>query len=187
MLDSSMLQQLGAEHEFAFLKMMMDYQRASDKSLQFISPESGDADGEWTSLRFRQLVKEVELAKCDWRPKAGKISLTRYVWPAAEGVIQAQALLRFPLDDVSELDGGNLVVSVPPSLRRHGFGGYCMALLLFEAVRAGLRRALVTCPAQDIAARRMCEKNRGQFLDQVTSTHPSRAGLQIARYWISFT
>jgi predicted acetyltransferase len=87
------------------------------------------------------------------------------------------------LDENSELDGGNLEVAVPPSCRREGNGAYALSLLLFEAVRAGLSRALCTCPAADQAARRMIERNRGKLLDEVKS--PGRP-LAIARYWISF-
>jgi predicted acetyltransferase len=58
--------------------------------------------------------------------------------------------------------------------------------MLFEAVRAGLRRALVTCPAEDPIARKVIEMNRGEWLDVVPSIDPSSAGVQMARYWINF-
>lgn len=186
-----MLSEIELKHEGPFLAMIEDYRKSDPDSLQFLfsadSKNSESKNLDWTQVRFRQFLKEAESAKLDWRPKAGKVSITRYLWLGEDGSIQANALLRFPLDGKSEIDGGNLFVSVPPSRRGKGFGSYCLALLLFEAVRAGLRRVLVTCPAVDESAKRMIEKNRGVFLDEVDSTHHLRSGTKIARFWISFS
>ncbi len=146
-----------------------------------------------TSARFRKFVKESEKQRLDWRPGPNKTSITRYLMFDAQSEtsgesnsdIRALALLRFPLDSVSELDGGNIICEVPSTMRNKGLGSMCLALMLFEAVRAGLRRVLVTCSASDGAARRVIEKNRGQLQDVVNSTDAH--GGEVARYWIRFT
>jgi predicted acetyltransferase len=182
-----MLQEIALEHDSTFLRMIEDYAKGDPGSLMFLFEGEEAVAATWNQLKFRKFTKESEKLKQDWRPKAGKTSVTRYLWLAEDGTIRAHGLLRFPLDAKTEIDGGNLVFSVPPSLRGKGFGSYCLALMLFEAVRAGLRRVLVTCPAGDLAARRVVEKNRGVFQDEVGSTHAARKGARVARYWISFS
>ena len=122
----------------------------------------------------------------DWRPKAGQISTSRYVLVDDRNELLAIGLMRFPLNQMTETDGGNLSCYVPPALRNRGFGSYCLALLLFEAVRSGLRRALVTCQHSDPIAAKIIIKNRGQLSDTCSSADPRRPGELIDRYWISF-
>ncbi len=176
------LQEIAKEHESAFFKMIEDYRKNDASTFERIYARKG----EWSEKEFAKFLKECEASRMDWRPKAGKTSVTRYVMIGAKDEICASGVLSFPLDETTEIDGGNLSVDVPPSLRRQGYGSYCLALLLFEAVRAGLRRALVTCPEDDKFARKMIEKNRGTLQDVVASTRKDRKGVKIARYWISF-
>jgi predicted acetyltransferase len=173
-------EQLGVEHESAFLKMIDDYTENDPKSLRLLFPEKAPS----TTFEFKQFAKDCEKEKMDWSPKAKKVSVTRYLLLEEDGSVAAMGLMRFPLDEITEVDGGQFEVGVPPSKRRQQNGVYCLNRLLFEAVRAGLSRALVTCPSDNVAARRSIEKNRGEFLDEV----PSRVskGASIARYWIRF-
>ena len=140
----------------------------------------------WSPSEFKKFAKEAEKNRLDWRPGPKRVSVTSYLLLADPTPILATGLLRFPLDAVAEMDGGNLEVHVPPAHRGKGLGSYCLSLMLFEAVRAGLRRALVTCPADDPAANRVIVKNRGQLFDTIESTHPKRRGVEVARYWIDF-
>jgi predicted acetyltransferase len=165
----------------AFLAMLEDYEKNDPATY------TAFYDRKWSPKEFAKFVKECAKEKQDWRPAAKKTSVTRYVMPGKFGEILANGVLRFPLDEKTEIDGGNLHIDVSPKLRRHGYGSYCLALLLFEAVRAGLRRVLVTCPEKDLGARKMIEKNRGALQDIVVSTREGREGERIARYWISFS
>lgn len=174
------LEEIGEEHEAAFLTMLKDFAENDPDGFAYFFGNSGH---DWSSARFKKFVRECERDRMDWRPKAGKVSVSRYILRDEKGGIVACARMRFPLDEISEVDGGNLEVAVPPSCRRQGNGAFALSLLLFEAVRAGLSRALCTCPAADRAARTMIEKNRGKLMDEVQS--PGRA-FAIARYWISF-
>lgn len=174
------LQELAAKHEDRFLGAMEELARENRGALAAIG-----MDCDWGPAQFKKFIKQAEKDRQDWRPKAGKVSLTRYVLMGdgkESDHIRAIALMRFPLDVKTETDGGNLAVAVPPALRSRGYGSYCLALLLFEAVRAGLRRVLVTCPESDGTARRMIEKNRGQLHD----LNETKRG-KIARYWIAFS
>jgi predicted acetyltransferase len=177
------IEELGSEHEAAFLAMIKDFAGGDPESHQaFFARKQA-----WDGPAFQKFLKECQRQRQDWRPKAKTVSLTHYVMVAAgQPAILGYGRMRFPLDSVSEMDGGNLEVAIPPSRRKAGNGSLCLSLLLFEAVRAGLRRALVTCGSDDAAARKVIERNRGVLQDIVVSPHPERKNRKIARYWISF-
>ena len=64
------------------------------------------------------------------------------------------------------------------------FEAHTLNRMLFEAVRAGLARVLVTAPAKDQKAIEAIEMNRGEFQDEVPSI--SQPGETVRRYWIRF-
>jgi predicted acetyltransferase len=169
--------ELADVHQDAFLAMVKDFEAGDPRGFSSLFKRKIP----WSPAEFRTFLKECEKDRQDWRPKAGKTSITRYVLADSSGSLQSFGLLRFPLNEELEINGGNLLCAVPPSLRGRGFGSYCLSRLLFEAVRAGLRRALVTCLSKDAAARRVIEKNRGQLFDTVKFE-----GEEISRFWIDF-
>jgi predicted acetyltransferase len=175
------IEEISEKNAPAFLAMIEDYKENDPTTF------SEFYDRPWSAKEFAKFAKECAKQKQDWRPAAKKTSVTRYVMPGKFGEILANAVMRFPLDETLEIDGGNIHVDVSPKLRRHGYGSYCLALMLFEAVRAGLRRVLVTCREDDLGARKMIEKNRGVLEDVVASTREDRKGARIARYWIRFS
>ena len=140
----------------------------------------------WNSAEFKKFLKAAEKDRLDWRPGPNRTSLSHYVL-VQDGPILAKGRLRFPLDKKTEIDGRKHRSRRASILAWTGESeAILLSLMLFEAVRAGLRRALVTCLAQDPAARRVIEKNRGQLFDMVESTRTGRRGEEIARYWIDF-
>jgi predicted acetyltransferase len=163
---------LESQHEAEFIKAIQDFAK-SDKGT-FLKLFGDQA---WDGKAFQKFVKECERQRMDWRPKAGKVSLSHYVLLDG-GEVCGYGVMRFPLDEESEREGGNLEFYVPPSKRRQGYGALTLNRLLFEAVRAGLARALVTCPTADEAARKCIIKNRGQIIEDGPST--------TARFWIRF-
>jgi predicted acetyltransferase len=176
------LEELSEEHATAFLDMIADYQAGDmyeyEKQYARKTP--------WGPAEFRKYLSERQKERLDWRPPAGKTSVSRYVLLGESDKILANVVMRFPLDENTEIDGGNLLCDVPPSLRKQGYGSYGLALSLFEAVRAGLRRVLVTCTEGDMASRKIIERNRGVLQDVVESKTVGRKGTKICRYWISF-
>lgn len=168
------LEELSLEHEAVFLNA-----RLPDPAASLIVAKKLSDPGQ-----FRKFVKDSAKQRLDWRPGANKTSITRYLMLDQSGQICALGVMRFPLDEKSDFECGNLRCEVPLDLRGRGHGSMCLALLLFEAVRAGLRRVLVTCHAGDAAARRVIEKNRGEF--DGYATLPGQELPKYARYWISF-
>jgi len=167
------IEELNTAHQQAFLAFVRDLELHDPETYQRHFARKKP----WSEWEFDVFLKDCANEKLDWRPGARKVSLTRYVLGTPDHAVAAFALLRFPLDAQSERDGGNLEVAVAPALRRQGYGSYTLSRLLFQAVRAGLRRALCTCPESSPAARRVIEKNRGE-LQTIDSN--------ICRYWIDF-
>lgn len=166
------LEELSLKHTEAFLTMLADYQDGDPETFIRLYKRAKP----WNAIQFAAFVKASENDRMDWRPKAGMTSITRYVLLSADrATVLGNGVMRFPLDEELEREGGNLVFDVPPSQRGHNFGAITLNRMLFEAVRAGLARALVTCPSTNTHARKAIEMNRGALDAEIAG---------IARYWI---
>lgn len=166
------LERLTSDHQDAFLSMAEDF-KASDPATYHrlfggkdLSPKT-----------FIAFAKACETERREWRPKADQISVTHYVLKI-EGQICGYGRMRFPLED-GDPPTGNLEFFVPPRCRGQGFGTLTLNRMLFEAVRAGLARALVVCERDNKAAIRCIEHNRGEKIDE----EPDSDWL---RFWIRF-
>lgn len=164
------LEELGAQHLNSFLDLVHDFAEG-DKEL-FLEIFG---DKTWDAKAFQKFVKDCEKERMDWRPKAGKTSVSHYVLTLG-GQVRGYGRLRFPIDPAGSL--GNLEFYVSPSHRKQGFGTHTLNKLLFEAVRAGLARALVVCRTDDEAAIRCIEHNRGEKIEEKNG--------KLSRYWIRF-
>ncbi len=150
------LEILGLTHEAAFLVSMDDYAANDAETTRANYP------GKWTPAEFRKFVQVCEKGRHEWRPKANQISETRYVLIDDRGSICANGVMRFPLSEKIEASGGNLIFDVPPARRRQGFSALVLNRMLFEAVRAGLSRVLLTCAKKNKYAQSAIMKNRAQ-------------------------
>lgn len=175
-------EELGPHHEVPFIEMLGDFKSddpgnrfAVHAGLETLSPSE-----------IRRFLNQCEDGKMDWRPKARSVSKTHYILLDETGRICGNGLMRFPLDTTTENEGGNLVFDVPPSMRGHGYGALTLNGLLFEAVRAGLARALVTCNTDHTCTVRAIERNRGELEDIIISKSPGNEGQKVSRYWIRF-
>lgn len=176
-LEHMELKELSEQMEDAFVAAAREYRRDDPESYKtFFKVHFGKSE-DWDKQGYENLLRNCARDRQDWRPRAGKTSVTRYALMNGPDTVLGWGVLRFPLSEDLERSGGNLLFAVPPSLRGQGFGTLTLNRLLFEAVRAGLARALVSCPAAQAAVRRCIEKNRGELdLDD---------GF-VARYWIRF-
>ena len=59
--------------------------------------------------------------------------------------------------------GGHVGYSIRPGLRRRGYGQIILSLALRECIDMGLARLLVTCDSDNIASRKIIERNGGRF------------------------
>jgi predicted acetyltransferase len=98
-----------------------------------------------------------------------------------DGEIVGCSRLRFALNAQLEREGGHIGYDVRPSARRRGFGNLILRLVLSEARRAGLERALITADADNYPSLRIIEKNGGVFAGEALSV---KSGKLVRRYWI---
>ena len=174
------LTEISFEHQDSFLEMIADYQSGDPATYEYLYGHLQKPSTRWEAKQFQLFVKQCTLSRMDWRPKAKKTSVTHYIL-LDDDKICANGQMQFPLNEELEIDGGNLRFDVPPSMRGRGFATLVLNAMLFEAARAGLARALVTCEAELPAAIHAIERNRGEFADSVISPKTSR---KIQRYWI---
>src|ERR1700754_4033596 len=120
------LELLDARHEDLFLKLIQDFAVADKATFWRVF-----GDQTWDVKAFQKFARECEKQRMDWRPKAGKISLTHYVL-CDGGEICGYGRMRFPLDEKSQREGGNLEFYVPPAKRKQGYGALTLNRMLFE-------------------------------------------------------
>lgn len=89
--------------------------------------------------------------------------------------------IRHHLTPDLEDEGGHVGYDIRPSERRKGYGTLILRLTLAEARKLGLRRALLTCDADNVASAKVIEGNGGRLQEQAVS---KRSGKLISRYWI---
>lgn len=176
------IHEIEASHEAAFLEMVSDYEKNDPATYEALFKPYEP----WSPLRFRAFLKECQRQRMDWRPGPDKISITRYVLVDGRGKICGNGIMSFPMSEQMEYEGGNLRFDVPPSQRGNGYGALVLNGMLFEAVRAGMARVLVTCRSDHASAIRAIERNRGEFQDKVPSREPGNDGQSISRFWIRF-
>lgn len=176
------LQELDIQHEAAFLEMIADYMKGDPTTYEKLYKSAKP----WDSTRFKAFVKESQQQRMDWRPGPNKVSVSRYVLVDDTGKVCGNGIMRFPLDEKLEREGGNLRFDVPPSRRGQGLGALVLNGMLFEAVRAGMARVLVTCNADHASAVRAIQRNRGELENTIESKEPGNEGKQVARFWIRF-
>jgi len=88
--------------------------------------------------------------------------------------------LRHKLNDYLKKEGGNIGYYIRPSERSKGYGTKILELVLVEAKKIGLKKALVTCDQSNIASQKVIEKNGGKYDSKVSSTPEPKL-----RYWIN--
>lgn len=59
---------------------------------------------------------------------------------------------------------GHIGYDISPSYRKKGYGTKILKLALKEASKLGIEDAIVTCNVDNIASRKIIEKNNGRFL-----------------------
>lgn len=172
------LEELSLTHMIPFIAMIKDFHESDPHGLKKLFPNQQN----WDGGEFRNFIKTCEKERLDWKPGPNRISRTRYVLLDDENQITGFAELRFPLDQKSEIEGGNVSFITPPSKRGAMWEAHTLNKMLFEAVRAGMARILVTCYEEDEVSRQAIEMNRGELENTVpgvtNETH------MVRRYWI---
>jgi predicted acetyltransferase len=75
--------------------------------------------------------------------------------------------------------GGHIGYAIRPSKQRHGYGTQILGLVLPYVRSLGIQPALVTCDMDNIASRKIIEKNGG-----IAVNGPEAGDDSILRFWI---
>jgi predicted acetyltransferase len=105
-----------------------------------------------------------------------------FLFAFAGACIVGRVAIRHALTPDLERVGGHIGYVVVPEYRRQGYATAILRQSLRIARQTlGVRRALVTCDADNIGSMRTIEKNRGLFESVVTARDD---GQPTRRYWI---
>ena len=77
--------------------------------------------------------------------------------------------IRYALTEQLKKFGGHIGYEIRPSKWEHGYGTLQLKLLLSESAKLGIRNALVTCSAENVASARVIEKNGGLRIDCISN------------------
>ncbi len=94
-----------------------------------------------------------------------KVPSTTY-WLYVDGRPAGFGAIRHFLTDALREAGGNIGYGIAPAYRRKGYGKKLLGLLLEEACRLGIDRALVTIHADNAASKATALANGGVISDQ---------------------
>jgi predicted acetyltransferase len=80
--------------------------------------------------------------------------------------------------------GGHIGYEIRPSFRRSGFGTRALELALPMVKNLGIKRALVTCDADNLGSQKIIEKNGGVLENEISQLGSS---VLHRRYWIDLS
>jgi predicted acetyltransferase len=105
-----------------------------------------------------------------------------HFWLEDTGRIVGVSRVRHFLNDLLLQEGGHIGYDIGALSRGQGFGTLILELTLVEAKKLGLKRALLTCDEDNLASKRVIEKNGGIFESKGTARLSKK---QVLRYWIN--
>jgi predicted acetyltransferase len=110
----------------------------------------------------------------------GWVPVSTY-WLVDGGAYIGSINIRHQLNERLERIGGHIGYSIRPSRRGYGYGSAILALGKERARALGITRILLTCDATNTASRKIIEKNRGVFENEVPNPE---TGVDKLRFWI---
>jgi predicted acetyltransferase len=113
--------------------------------------------------------------------KPGWVPMTTHWLLDDAGEVVGVGRLRHRLTPALLEDGGHIGYYVRPTHRGKGYGTEILRLLLVEARKLGIDRALLTVHSDNGASIRVIERNGGVLEDERTDPE----GVPYRRYWIA--
>lgn len=162
--------------QFAFCKALTE---PTTNGFEWPTVLMSAADLEEFREGLRQLAAKEEYDLDDLRERG--FVPQQYWWIKDEqGVPIGVAKIRYVLTPVMLRHGGHVGFGLAEGSRGQGYGTAGLALVIEECRRNGLTDILFTINPNNIASRRIVEKNGGQLWDII---HREKNG-DCARYWV---
>ncbi len=109
----------------------------------------------------------------------GMVASTVY-WLIEGNEFIGHVSIRHKLNAALEKRGGHIGYAIRPTMQKRGYGSRLLELAIPKAKALGIEKALVTCDKENIASRKIIERNKGIFLDEIEVNKKA-----IMRFWIS--
>ena len=127
---------------------------------------------------------EREVARSQGRDlPAGYVANTTYWFLDDAGRLVGMSRLRHGLNDRLLAHGGHIGYYIRPGERGRGYGTRLLALVLEEARKLGIPRALLTINTSNVPSWRLVEANGGVMEDE----RIDESGTPYRRYWIDLS
>ncbi|MBI3332436.1 GNAT family N-acetyltransferase [Candidatus Peregrinibacteria bacterium] len=174
---------MGREASFARMQLMtpsVEYIESYRKALEEFEREG--TEGFWTSLEppdnpeaFVQYILDLREGK---GLREGWVPASIY-WLVDGGKFIGHVSIRHRLNKRLREFGGHIGYAIRPSKQQKGYGSSILEMAIPKARELGIGRVLVTCDPDNIASRKIIEKNGGSLMEQGTAD-----GKPILRFWI---
>lgn len=141
-----------------------------------------ELDYSFLLYRFEDYVKELQDQEKGRGLPLGWVPSSTYWIIDNNDVFSGVINLRHRLTDSLKKFGGHVGYEIRPSKRKFGLGSWALKELIPLARKRGLKKLLVTCDDNNIASRKIIEKNGGVFDSEIQNEGHERPTL---RFWIS--
>ena len=146
-------------------------------------------EGRYTYNDFDQLRTNFQAHVDDERQRIHLENIEPYrvpetiYWLVDDGEFIGRLELRHELNDHLLEVGGHIGYSIRPSRRQSGYGTLILDLALQKACEFGMEKVLLTCDPDNVASRKIIEKNGGEFENRIDVV---RDGMEYhkLRFWI---
>lgn len=133
------------------------------EGLSFLPQEDALKNSTQSFVHYLTLVKQRETNRYQ---DTGKVPCHTF-WLVDQKKFIGLLKIRYHLNSKLKKIGGHIAYKIRPSSRSCGYGTRMLFLGLKEAKGLGLKSVLLTCAVDNIASKKIIEKNKGVFLDEV--------------------
>lgn len=160
----------------SYLEYCREFKEAGSAGIR--SVHDPDQYAQWGPTLFQKL----EDNRLGRNLPEGYVPATTF-WLVEDGEVIGVSNLRHRLTDSLLQIGGHIGYAIRPSRWGKGYGTLQLKLVLTEAAKLGIKRALVTCDEDNIGSARVMEKNGGVYENTVEVWNEG-VFHRARRYWI---
>ena len=165
----------------ALVEPSLTYKKAClDAVREFHAAGEYSVDAEQLGAKFEELIARLVAAKDPANTPPDELPYEDF-WLMDDDEWIGKLTLRSTINAKYLHAGGHIGYEIRPSKRRSGYGTVLLHMGLEKARERGLDRVLLTCDENNIASRKVIEKNGGQLENAVQVEGQTVPKM---RYWI---